>query len=113
MTLQSAGPILPDTIRALAAGEPLDDLRATAAGLWLHQHGGSIDPDGSLADAVASYWESRPGDDPYWGFLYSRGHCSTCSVEYRYENLSICPHCLATFCYRHNATCSCGFAPVG
>ena len=92
---------------------PLDDLRATAARLWLAAHGEAIDPGGDLREAVRSYWSSRPGDDPYWDFLSNRDPCAACGEVFRYENLSICPNCLRTYCPAHRSRCGCGFDVVG
>lgn len=103
----------PQVIDTLREGAALDDLAAAAAQLWLGAEGQSADPDGSLRQAVAAYWRSRPGADPYWDFLGKRGACSTCGERYRFENLSICPNCLKTFCYRDKERCACGFKPVG
>ena len=104
---------LPAVILDLRAGRELDDLRATAARLWLALRDDAIDPDRKLRDAVRTYWASRPGDDPYWSYLENRDSCDSCGESYRYENLSICPNCLRTFCPRRRALCSCGFDVVG
>ena len=104
---------IPSVIRDLRAGRELDDLRAVAARLWLSAHGDAVDPDRSLREAVQAYWASRPGDDPYWAFLEDRGSCDACGESYRFENLSICPECLRTYCPRHRARCICGFDVVG
>ena len=105
-----------DTPRILALVQdaaPLDDLQATAAMLWLYHNGDKIDPDHSLRDQVDAYWQARDGDDPYCMFLRKRGSCDTCATTYKYENLSICPNCFATYCPRHSARCHCCHAPVG
>jgi hypothetical protein len=103
---------LPAVILDLQIGRDLDDLRATAARLWLGIHP-EADPAGELGDLVRAHWASRPGDDPYWSFLGTRGVCATCGTGYRYENLSICPNCLRTYCPSHKVRCACGFDPVG
>ena len=71
---RSAFAPLPTVILELNAGRPLDDLRATAARLWLAAHGDAVDPEARLREAVRSYWSSRPGDDPYWDSLAPRRH---------------------------------------
>lgn len=111
---------MPDTItqtprilEMVRDGVRLNDLQATAAYLWLYRNREEFDADGSLAARIDTYWKARPGRDPYCDFLARRDTCRSCADTYRYENLSICPDCFATYCPRHNGLCSCGHKPVG
>jgi hypothetical protein len=104
---------LPRIVEILRAGAPLDDLKAAAAKLWLDYGGADLDADGSLRVAVDTYWQGRPGANPYWDFLGRRGTCASCGEVYKYENLAICPDCFSTYCYRHARQCRCGHTAVG
>jgi hypothetical protein len=104
---------LPAVVQMIREGVPLDDLQATAAKLWLDYGGDAMDDGGKVRAAVEAYWRSKRGSDPYWDFLEQRSSCNRCGETYKYENLSICPNCFNTYCYRHNAQCSCGHKPLG
>ena len=104
---------LPRIVQLIRDGAKLDDLQAAAGKLWLGYGGKEQDEGGIVASAIEAYWRGRPGADPYWDFLENRGNCDSCREGHKFENLSICPNCFKTYCYRHNQTCSCGHKPLG
>lgn len=90
-------------------GAALTPLQAAAGRLWLVGKDGAED----VRRAVEAYWADRGGDDAYWELMSSRMDCSACGEIYKLENLSICPNCYQTYCYRHGRTCCCGCDTVG
>ena len=105
--------ILPGIAHMARKGALLDDLQATAGKLWLAHGGAELDHDGTVRRAIDAYWLGRPGADPYWDFLGTRGTCENCGVGYKYENLAICPNCFKTYCYHHGRNCICGHTTLG
>jgi hypothetical protein len=101
----------PAVVDLVRQGAALDLLEAAAAKLWLA--GGGADPDGAIAASVEAFWRAQPGDDPYWAFLSQRMACDGCGDTSKIENLSICPNCFNTYCYRHGRDCECGHVTVG
>src|SRR5262245_36055075 len=104
---------IPQTIELIRQNAPLNDRQALAGKLWLEAGGSREDEGGIVAARVSAYWQAKGGKDPYWDFLATRGSCCECGTSYRYENLSICPGCLNTYCYRHSGQCDCGQTTLG
>ena len=104
---------LPRIVQMIRDGEPLDDLSAAAGKLWLSYGGKETDEGGVVSAAIDAYWRGQPGKDPYWDFLSNRTDCDACGETYKLENLSICPNCFKTYCYRHDRTCGCGHKTLG
>ena len=105
--------ILPRIVHMVRKGASLGDLEATAGKLWLAYGGAELDRDGTVKQVIDAYWQGRPGADPYWDFLGTRGTCDHCGMGYKYENLMICPNCFKTYCYRHDRSCTCGHRALG
>ena len=103
----------PRTIELIRQNAPLTDLQAVVGKLWLGAGRAPEDEGGLVAAQIAAYWQAKPGKDPFWDFLAPLGLCSECGTTYQYENLSICPGCLNTYCYRHSGQCDCGQKTLG
>ena len=89
-------------------GATLTDLQACTGKLWLAEDGNDDD---ALRKAVDAHRNRSTSDDPYWDFLAGRGNCSRCGETNKYENLSVCPNCFKTFCYRESRAC--GYVALG
>ena len=104
---------LPQIVFLVRDGAKLNDLQACAGKLWLAEAGGKMDDVGAVRKAIDAYWTARPGADPYWDFLATRGNCSNCAETFKYENLAICPNCFKSYCYRESRACDCGHKALG
>ena len=104
---------LPRIVFLVRSGARLNDLQASAGKLWLQSGGAALDEDGSAVAAIEAYWRTRPGKDPYWDFLNTRGTCDACGESYKLENLAICPNCFKVTCHRHSRACACGHTALG
>ena len=108
---------LPQIVFLARDGATLSDLQACAGKLWLgedrSEDGGKSDHDGAVRKAVDAHWNESTGDDPYWAFLATRGACRHCRETYKHENLTVCPNCFNTYCYREPRACDCGHRALG
>jgi hypothetical protein len=99
----------PSIVKLVLDGATLTPLQAAAGKLWLVSNDGAE----HVRRAVEAYWTAHGGDDAYWELMSSRMACDACGETYTLENLSICPNCFKTYCYKHARTCNCGCATVG
>lgn len=105
--------VLPKIVHMAYEGASLSDLEACAGKLWVDDDGGRQDADGAVRRAIEEHWNAKPGNDPYWDFLGTRGLCDQCGQSFKHENMAICPNCFRTHCYRETRNCSCGHVMLG
>jgi hypothetical protein len=100
----------PAIVSLVREGAALTPIQAAAGRLWLGAGAGDIE---DVRRVIEDYWREHGGDGAYWALMSARMSCDACGETYKLENLSICPNCFRTRCYRHGRTCACGHEAVG